>query len=149
MSTTITPYLSFNGNTRQAFAFYEKTLQGKIKAMWSYDDIPATDTPDVGCNESQMPSGEGIMHACLELPGGSMLMAGDTPPGMPYEEISGVMIALQFDSNDQATEAFQALAQGGQETMPLSPTFWAEIFGMVTDQFGVSWAVNGKAVPFD
>ena len=89
------------------------------------------------------------MHACLELPGGSMLMAGDTPPGMPYEEISGVMIALQFDSNDQASEAFQALAQGGQETMPLSPTFWAEIFGMVTDQFGVSWAVNGKAVQFD
>ena len=67
---------------------------------------------------------------------------------MPYEKISGVMIALQLDSNEQATEMFHALAQSGQVTMPLSPTFWAETFGMLTDQFGVSWAVNGKAVEF-
>ena len=148
MSTTLTPYITFDGNTRQAFAFYEKNLDGKIKAMWSYDDMPATDTPEAGCDDSQMPRGEGIMHACLELPGGAMLMAGDAPPGMPFEKISGVMIALQCDSNDKATEMFHALAHGGQVTMPLSPTFWAETFGMLTDQFGLSWAVNGKPVEF-
>ena len=31
--------------------------------------------------------------------------------------------------------------------MPLSPTFWAKTFGMVTDKFGVSWAVNGEPIP--
>lgn len=145
MSTSLTPYLTFDGNTRQAFAFYEKNLAGKIKAMWSYNDMPTT---AAGCDDAQMPRGEGIMHACLELPGGAMLMAGDSPPGMTYERISGVMIALQFDTNEQATETFHALAQGGQVSMPLSPTFWAENFGMLTDQFGVSWAVNGKPVEF-
>ena len=89
------------------------------------------------------------MHACLELPGGAMLMAGDTPPGMPSERISGVMMALQFDSNEQAGDIFNALSQDGQITMPLAPTFWAEIFGMVTDRYGVSWAINGKAVEFE
>lgn len=148
MPTSITPYLSFNGNTRTAFEFYERILDGKLKAMWSYDDIPATDSTDTGCNDSRMPSGKGIMHACLELPGGAMLMAGDTPPGMPWEKITGVMIALQFDSNQQAGEIFKALAHDGEVTMPLSPTFWTEIFGMVTDQFGVSWAVNGKPTEF-
>ena len=77
-----------------------------------------------------------------------MLMAGDAPPGMPFEKISGVMIALQFDTNEQANETFHALQEGGQVTMPLSPSFWAETFGMLTDQFGVSWAINGKPVAF-
>jgi len=25
--------------------------------------------------------------------------------------------------------------------------FWSRIFGMVTDRFGVGWAVNGEALP--
>ena len=42
---------------------------------------------------------------------------------------------------------FGALAAGGQVTMPLQPTFWAKIWGMCTDRFGVSWAVNGVLLP--
>jgi len=30
--------------------------------------------------------------------------------------------------------------------MPLAPTFWASTFGMLTDRFGVSWAVNGAPI---
>ena len=40
MSTTLTPYLSFDGNTREAFAFYEKALGAKIETMMSYADMP-------------------------------------------------------------------------------------------------------------
>jgi len=149
MSTTLTPYLTFDGTTRQAFEFYEKVLDARIKTMMSYDDIPAMDSSDTGCGGSSVPSGEGIMHACLELPGGAMLMAGDTPPGMPGERISGVRMALQFDDNKQAGDLFNALSQDGHITMPLASTFWAEIFGMVTDRYGVSWAINGKANEFE
>jgi PhnB protein len=94
-----------------------------------------------------VPGGDGIMHACLLLPGGAMLFAGDTPPGMQHDGITGVMLALQFDSVDQAQGAFHALSQGGQVTMPLAPAFWAQTFGMLTDRFGVSWAVNGAPIP--
>ena len=86
------------------------------------------------------------MHACLALPGGAMLMAGDTPPGMPFEGMKGVMLALQYDGVEQAQAAFNALAVGGQITMPLAPAFWAQCFGMLTDRFGVSWAVNGAPI---
>ena len=27
--------------------------------------------------------------------------------------------------------------------MPLEKAFWAELFGVVTDRFGVSWMVSG------
>ena len=76
-----------------------------------------------------------------------MLFAGDTPPGMAFEGMKGVMLALQYDTIDQAHSAFHALSQGGQVTMPLAPAFWAKTFGMLTDRFGVSWAVNGEPVP--
>ena len=148
MPTTLTPYLSFDGNTREAFAFYEKALGAKIETMMSYADMPASPAPQEGCGDGPMPGGDGIMHACLSLPGGAMLFAGDTPPGMPYEGVKGVMLALQFDTTDHAQRAFDALSQGGQVTMAMAPSFWSKIFGMVTDRFGFSWAVNGEAIDF-
>ena len=139
MPTTVTPYLSFGGNTREAFAFYEKALGARIETMMSYADIPASTAANAGC-------GDGIMHARLVLPGGAMVFAGDTPPGVPYEGMRGVMLAIQYDTIDQAHGAFHALSQGGQVTMPLAPAFWAKTFGMLTDRFGVSWAVNGEPI---
>ena len=149
MPTTLTPYLSVNGNTREAFAFYETALGARIETMMSYADMPASAMPGEGCGDAGAPpSGDAIMHACLALPGGAMLFAGDTPPGMAYEGVKGVMLALQYDTVDQAQGAFNALAQGGRVTMPLAPAFWAESFGMLTDRFGVSWGINGAPIEF-
>lgn len=149
MATTLTPYLSFAGTTRQAFAFYEQALGAKIQAMLRYADMPAPPEGSAadGCGGQPQPSGDGIMHACLELPGGAMLFAGDVPPGVPFKGIEGAMLALQYDTAAQAEAAFAALAEGGQVTMALAPAFWAKTFGMLTDRFGVSWAVNGEPIP--
>jgi PhnB protein len=148
MAITLTPYLSFDGNTREAFAFYEQALGATIDTMMSYADMPAPAMPSEGCAGAGGPSGDGIMHACLVLPGGAMLFAGDTPPGMPYDGVKGVMLAVQYDTVDQAHSAFNALSPGGQVTMPMAPSFWAGTFGMLTDRFGVSWAVNGAPIAF-
>ena len=145
MSTTLTPYLAFNGNTREVFGFYEQALGATIQTMMRYADMPKMPAPAEGC-EGGMPSGDAIMHACLVLPGGAMLMAGDAPPGRPYDGIKGAMLALQYDTIDQAQSAFHALSQGGQVTMPLGPTFWSKTFGMLTDRFGASWMVSGEPV---
>ena len=45
MPTTLTPYLSFRDDTREAFAFYEKALGARIEAMMSYADMPAPAAP--------------------------------------------------------------------------------------------------------
>ncbi len=145
MPTTLTPYLSFDGTTREAFAFYEKALGAKVEAMMRYSDMPA---PEQGGCDGPPPTGDGIMHASLVLPGGARLFAGDTPPGMPFAGMKGVMMALQYDTVDDAQAAFKALAEGGQVTMPLAPAFWAKTFGMLTDRFGVGWAVNGEPSNF-
>ena len=87
------------------------------------------------------------MNAQLELPGGAFLYAGDAPGHIPYEGIKGVSIALNYDSVEEAESIFNALAQGGTVTMPFSPTFWAKKFGMLIDQFGVAWIINGELTP--
>ena len=146
MSTTLTPYLSFDGQTREAFAFYEQALGARIEAMLKFSDMPQPAAASEGCAEGGTPTGDGIMHGRLVLPGGAMLFAGDTPPGIQYKGIHGVMLALQFDTVAQAQAAFDAMSAGGQVTMPMAPAFWAKIFGMLTDRFGVSWAVNGEPI---
>jgi PhnB protein len=148
MPITLTPYLSFDGNTRDAFTFYEKALGAKIETMMSYAEMPRSAAGDSGCGDGPPPSGDSIMHACLALPGGAKLFGGDIPPGMPYEGVKGVMLAIEYDTIAQAQSAFDALSQGGQVTMPLAPAFWAKTFGMLTDRFGVSWAVNGEPIKF-
>jgi PhnB protein len=147
MSTTLTPYLSFRGNTREVFAFYAQALGAEIQAMLHFADMPAPPAGDDGCAGGLPAGGDGIMHACLALPGGALLMAGDVPPGMPFDGMQGVMLALQYDTVAQAEQAFAALLPGGQVTMPLAPAFWARTFGMLTDRFGVSWAIGGEALP--
>jgi PhnB protein len=40
---------------------------------------------------------------------------------------------------------FAKLSHGGQVTMPLQQTMWAERFGMCKDKFGVQWMLNFTA----
>ncbi len=140
------PYLSFNGNCVEAIRFYERMLHGDVKTLMTYGDLPASeasvcDGPPLSEDAKHL-----IMHAYLVMKDGA-LMAGDCPPGMPYEGMKGVMLAITYPTVDEATKVFNALAEGGKITMPLSPTFWAKAFGMVTDRFGVSWGVNGEEIP--
>ena len=51
--------------------------------------------------------------------------------------------SLSIAAPDAATadRLFNALADGGQVSMPLGKSFFSPRFGMVTDRFGVGWMV--------
>jgi PhnB protein len=130
-------YLSFNGNCAQAMRFYERALGGKLEVLLRNADSPmAAHTPKEHADR--------IIHARLALPDGGVLYAGDCPSQMNYSGIHGVGLTLNFDSVEQATAAFNALADGGSVSMALQPMFWARIWGMLTDKFGTPWIVNGE-----
>ena len=52
-------------------------------------------------------------------------------------------MTLTYPTPAEAKPVFDALAEGGNVSMPLGKTFWAEAFGMVTDRFGTPWMING------
>jgi PhnB protein len=135
---TINAYLAFDGTCAEAMRFYERVLGGSLKALIKNSDTPMADQTPAGAEDR-------IMHAYLELDGGS-LMAGDTPPGAPFDGMKGVSLALQYDQTEDGKRVFEALSEGGTVTMPWGPTFWAEAFGMVKDKFGTPWMVNGKSL---
>ena len=126
-------YLFFNGNCAQAMRFYEKTLGAKLEMMMTYGESPPEHRPPG--------SDDRIMHSSLELDG-RRLMASDAPKSDPAREMGGFSLSLGYDSVEQARRVFDALAAGGNVMMPMGKTFWAESFGMLTDQFGVSWMVS-------
>lgn len=133
--TQLCAYLSYNGNCAEAMAFYARVLDAKVEALITYAQMPDGDpVPPEHADR--------IMHAHLVHPDFA-LMAGDTPPGVPFEGIKGAMLALTYPGADEARRIFGALAEGGSVQMPLGETFWAEAFGMVTDRFGTPWGING------
>ena len=127
-------YLFFDGNCADAMRFYERTLGGKLQLMTHGDSPMATQTPPG--------SADRIMHARLELDG-RLLMASDSMVGQPYERMKGFSLSLIYPTVAEAQRMFSALAEGGQITMPIAKTFWAEAFGMLVDRFGTPWMVNG------
>ena len=125
-------YLSFDGRCEEAFKFYEKALGGKILAM-----VPAEGSPvekHFGADWKKK-----IIHARLSL-GDKILMGSDTPPDR-YQAPKGFSVTLGLDTRAEAERAFKALSQKGTVQMPFEETFFAEGFGVLTDQFGTPWMV--------
>jgi len=132
------PYLAFDGTCADAMRFYARVLHGTLGIMTNRQSPFADRCPHEHLDR--------VMHARLELEDGTALYAGDCPPGIAYQGIHGVSIALNYDSVETAERIFDALADGGTVTMPFSDTFWAKKFGMVKDRFGCHWIVNGGLI---
>lgn len=79
-----------------------------------------------------------IMHARLTK-GSTVIMASDCPPGTPLTQGNNFSININCDSMDEIQKLFAALFENGKVVMPLQDMFWGDHWGMVTDQFGVSW----------
>ena len=51
-------------------------------------------------------------------------------------------ICIGPDSEDQAKKIFSALAEGGKIGQPLQMQVWGDLYGDLTDKFGIKWMVN-------
>ncbi|MCY3880484.1 MAG: VOC family protein [Rhodobacteraceae bacterium] len=128
-----TPYLTFDGNCKEAFEWYAEVLGGSIVAMMRFRDEPSC----AGMPEEVQ---DKIMHARLQFRD-SLLMASDLPMG-EYVQPQSVHVAIDFGDTATAKAVFGQFADGGEVSMPFDKTFWTEGFGIVRDRFGVLWMVN-------
>ncbi len=138
MSMRIIPYLTFNGNCKEAFAHYKQVLGGELFSL------SFADAPEEACIPKDSPNKDKILHACLTV-GNFSLMASDCPPNQPFNKMQGVSVSLNVDSVAEAERLFNGLSAGGTVHMALGKTFWAERFAMFEDRFGVGWMVNCEA----
>ncbi|WP_323991529.1 VOC family protein [Nguyenibacter sp. L1] len=130
----INAYLfGFNGKCREAFTFYAAALGGEITRMITFADTPMAETMPAEARDA-------ICHAALAV-GEQVLMGSD---GMPGKDVApaGFSISVSADTTEEAERIFTALSDGATVTMPLQKTFWAPIFGTLTDRYGVAWMVG-------
>lgn len=128
----VQPYLSFEGRAQEAIDFYKSALGATVDTVMHFKDAPAD-------MQGNMPNKDKVMHSSFRI-GDSQIMATDGECS-GKSQFSGVTLTISATSNGEAEKLFNALAQGGKATMPLSETFFAHRFGMVSDKFGVNWMV--------
>jgi PhnB protein len=131
VSSRLNPYISFDGNARQALEFYESVLGGtlRVNTFGEYGD------PDA-------PGADKVMHGMLESASGFTLMGADTPPGTEHSPGNNISVSLSGDDADELRGYWEKLSAGGTVSVPLEKQMWGDEFGMCTDQFGITWLVN-------
>ena len=129
------PYLNFGGNCREAFTRYQEIFGGELVLL------PMSDMP----SDQPLPPEQAdlIMHAALTF-GDNLLMASDDPTGN-FNGVQGMQVNYTVADAAEAERVFEALADGGEVTMPIAETFWSPKFGMCVDRFGTPWMVNVEA----
>jgi PhnB protein len=131
MASQLNPYVSFDGNARQAMEFYKGVFGGDLRVN-TFGEFGSQDTPDA----------DKVMHSQLETDGGFTLMAADTPSGMQRNPGDTITISLSGDDADALRGYWEKLSNGGTVTLPMEKQMWGDEFGMCMDQFGVPWMVN-------
>jgi len=130
---TLDVYLYFSGNCREAMEFYEGVFGGELHTQ-TYGDVPGAAPDDDG-----EATKDWLMHARLE--GGLIkLMASDTKRASPA--VAKIDLSLGGSDEAKLRQIFDKLSEGGQVKSALKKEFWGDIFGSLTDKYGVNWMVN-------
>ena len=118
---SLTAYLMFDGNLREAMTFYAKCLGAELMLS------PMPEAPGV-------PPSDRIMHARTD----------QGPPDSDGLRLDAraLSVAIEYESSEEVDSLFAALGEGGEVTMPVSDTFWNARFGTLKDKFGIEWMFN-------
>ena len=129
----VEPYLFFNGQAEQAIAFYREAIGAEVTLLMRYSDSPDPAFCPPGAEDK-------VMHANLQIGDTTVMLSDGDCSGNPV--FSGISLSIGLDDPARAREMFDALADGGQVTMPLEKTFWSPAFGSLLDRFGVAWMID-------
>lgn len=133
---TVQPYLFFEGRAAEALEFYTKALATKPTMVLRYRDAPEAPPP------GKLPPGseDKVMHASFRVGDTEVMLSDGFCSGQP--SFAGFALSIGARDEADARRTFDAMADGGEVTMPLGATFWSPCFGMLTDRFGVGWMIG-------
>ena len=137
------PFVTFNGNCREAVNFYAKVFRTAAPKFMTFGDGQHDD--DMGLSDADKGY---IMYTVLNI-FGTEVMFSDNMPGMPFISGNNISLALITKDEDENRRLFHELGDGGEVGMELQETFWSNLYGMVTDKFGINWQFShdsGKLV---
>lgn len=126
-------YINFDGNCQEAVEYYAAVFETEPPVYMTFEmgpQDPAFPLPEEAKGR--------IMHTNLMVEG-NQVMFSDTFPGMPFIVGNNLSLIVQCGSKERITKYFEALSVDGHVDMPLQQTFWSELYGSLTDQYGIVW----------
>ncbi|GAA0330871.1 VOC family protein [Bacillus carboniphilus] len=126
------PYLTFNGNAKEALEFYKQVLKGEITNLSTFGEADFPTPPEADHR---------IIHARFEM-GEQFFMVSDTFPNQTVEVGSNISLVLDFDSDAEIKEIYDHMVENGKILMELQDTFWGATYAKVQDPFGIIWELN-------
>lgn len=126
-------HLNFRGEAREALHFYQSVFGGEVMAM-SYKDFGQVS------NEAEA---DQLIWGQVAADNGFRIMAYDVPSATPYNPgQNAFLVALETQTPEQLSAYWDKIANGATITVPLAPAQWTQLFGMLTDRFGVAWSLS-------
>ncbi|MCR8963648.1 VOC family protein [Brevibacillus halotolerans] len=135
MTLKLIPYLVMDGNAKEAIQFYEKALHAKVLFNQTFGEMPENPEFPIPANAKDR-----VAHAMVKV-GETDLMFSDTFPGQPHQKGNQVTICIATSNEEESTQIYEALQEGGQVNMPLQETHFSPAYGIITDKFGVTFQI--------
>lgn len=134
----ISSHIHFNGNTEEAFGFYQSIFGGIYTRLLRFKDL---NNPDFKFPEHEQNK---IMLIQLPIGEGCILSGSDVPNfmGLVNEEENRSKILVTAENKEEAEILFNGLSAGGTIEMPLSDGPWGSCLGTFRDKFGIEWMVE-------
>ena len=135
----ITPYLTFNGNCKEALAFYSSVFPCGEPSVLPYRDYMPEGSPTP---PELLRSW--VMHAEMTVCGTNVWFADSAQsPGN-----SGLItLSAIVPTGREALAIYDALCAGGTVTLPPTATFYSVFHAVVRDRFGVPWQIVAEEAP--
>ncbi len=133
MSVNAVTHLNFRGDARQALAFYQSIFGGDM-AVITYNDAGNVQEPS---------EAEQVMWGQVVAENGFRVMAYDVPARLPWNQgENAFFLSLRGETAQEITAFWEKLFHGATIVQPLAPAQWAPLYGMLRDQFGITWVVD-------
>lgn len=129
----VSPYISFNGNCKEAMKFYKQCFGG-VLFLQTVGEAPHSAKMPVRMKQA-------VLHATLSN-GDFMLTGSDMVRDEELIKSNSVSVLIDCDSEMESRKIYEKLAKGGKRTQPLQVTFWGALFGTITDKYGIQWLIN-------
>lgn len=136
MTLSVTPHLNFDGNAREALAFYGTAL-GAEPLVVTYGQSGAADDPAWS---------ERVVYGHVVAPNGFAVKAFDVWPHQTYDQgANSFYVYMESDDEAEIRALWQGLLDGAEIRQPLGPSAWSPLAGQLQDRFGVIWALDAPA----
>ncbi|QQZ08881.1 VOC family protein [Heyndrickxia vini] len=125
----IIPHITIE-NCKEAIEYYAEVLNGEIGHTQLADGI------------EMFKGHEGkYIHAELHFPNGFAIYFNDVFGNEPIYG-NNIEIGLEFESDEEIKQVYDAISKEGVVKMELQQTFWNATYGKVQDKYGVTWELN-------